>query len=371
MNSEIQINPKILEWAREECGYSKAEIADKIRVSLEKYSAWEETGKGINLDDLRTLSKACKRQIAVFFLPYIPPKTKKPEDFRNLEPKQARLTEKTLLAIRRTVRYQEFLLQLHGNEYYKEKYTRISEYKKLFQGLPENIDDITDWVRGLLNYPIHEQLTENINPEASYRRWRNSIEQNLGIHVFQFAMSKLEVQGFSYSDSFPYCIVINNAYPATSRTFTLFHELSHTMKSQSGLCKPHDTFFKRGDSVEYDCNSFAGCLLVPSKEVISANDKDTIFEYAKRFKISSEVYLRRLFTLGHVSETEFFELLDQIRKSVIPVPPHYTKYPVTKAINSRGEALFNSTVDAMNKRKISYSLASDILGLKINHLVSL
>lgn len=371
MNSEIQINSKVLEWAREECGYSKKEIADKIRISLQKYTTWEETGKGIDLDELKTLAKVCKRQIAVFFLPYVPPKTKKPTDFRNLEPKQAKLTEKSLIAIRRTVRYQEFLSQLHGNEYYQEKYKWISEYKKLFKGLPENIDDITDWVRGLLNYPIHEQLTNTINTEGSYKRWRNSVEQNLGIHVFQFTMNQFEVQGFSYSDSFPYCIAINNAYAPTSRTFTLFHELSHVMKSQSGLCKPHDTYFKREDSVEYGCNTFAGSLLVPSKEVIPANDKDTIFEYATRFKISSEVYLRRLFTLGYVSETEFFDLLDQIRKSVIPVVPHYPKYPVTKAINSRGVALFNSTVDAMNKREISYSLASDILGLKVNYLFNL
>jgi Zn-dependent peptidase ImmA (M78 family)/DNA-binding XRE family transcriptional regulator len=369
MDSEIKINPKLLKWAREECEYSESEIAKKINVEQQQYEEWERTGTGLTLDDLITLSRVCKRQIAFFFLPYIPPKTKKPTDYRNLEPKQARLTEKSLLAIRRTVRYQEFLLELHGSGYYKEKYEWISQYRKLFQELPENVDDITLWVRELLKYPILEQLTDNINPEASYKRWRNSVEQNLGIPVFQFSMAQSEAQGFSYSDSFPYCIAINNAYPPTSRSFTLFHELSHIMKKQSGLCKPHDTF-KPGDSIEYGCNSFAGCLLVPSKEVIPAHDKDTIFEYAKRFKVSSEVYLRRLFTLEHVSENEFFDLLVQIRNSVLHVPPHYPKSPINKAINSRGIVLFNSTLDAMSKGKISYSLASDILGLKINHLLS-
>jgi len=369
MDNEIKINPKILKWAREECDYSESEIARRINVEQQQYKSWERTGTGLTLNDLITLSKVCKRQIAFFFIPHTPPKTKRPTDYRNLEPKQARLTEKSLLAIRRTVRYQEFLLELHGSEYYKEKYTWISQYRKLFQGLPENVDDITYWVREILKYPISEQLTDKINPEASYKRWRNSVEQNLGVPVFQFSMAQSEVQGFSYSDLLPYCIAINNAYTATSRSFTLFHELSHIMKNQSGLCKPHNTF-KPEDSVEYDCNSFAGCLLVPSKEVIPAHDKDTIFEYAKSFKVSSEVYLRRLFTLGHVSKNEFFDLLVQIRNSVLPVPPHYSKYPVSKAINSRGIVLFNSTVDAMNKGKISYSLASDILGLKINHLFS-
>lgn len=371
MNNKLKINPKLLKWAREECGYSKPEIANKIHVDQEEYSVWEDTGTGLSLNDLITLSKIYKRQIAFFFLPNIPPKTKKPTDFRNLEPAQAKLTDRTLLAIRRTVRFQDFLLKLHGQEYYKDKYSWLSEYQKMFHGLTEDFDDITERVRSLLRYPLHEQMADQINSEASYARWRNSIEQNLGIHVFQFAMSKFEVQGFSYSDSLPYCITINNTYPATSRTFTLFHELSHILKSQSGLCKPDDTFFRREDSVEYDCNSFAGYLLVPSKKVIPANDKDTIFKYASKFKISSEVYLRRLFALGYVSETEFFRLLNEIRKSVLPTRPHYPPSPVNKSINSRGRALFDSTLDAMNQGRISYSLASDILGLKINYLFGL
>jgi len=369
MNNELKINPKLLKWAREECGYSKLEIADKIHVDQEQYSAWEDTGTGLSLNALITLSKVCKRQIAFFFLPNIPPKTKKPTDFRNLEPTLAKLTYNTLLAIRRTVRFQDFLLQLHGPEYYENKYSWLSEYQNAFRALPVDSDDSTSWIRNLLGYPVHEQLADKIDSETSYSRWRTSIEHNLGIHIFQFAMSKFEVQGFSYSDSLPYCITINNLYPATSRTFSLFHELSHILKSQSGLCKPDDTVIRRQEtSVEYDCNSFAGSLLVPSKEVIPANDKDTIFKYASKFKISSEVYLRRLFALDYVSETEFFHLLDEIHKSVLPTKPHYSKSQVNRSINSRGRALFDSTLDAMNQGRISHSLASGILGLKINYL---
>ncbi|MBA7694349.1 hypothetical protein ES703_102957 [subsurface metagenome] len=370
MNNELKINPKLLEWAREDCGYSKPEAASRVRVEQEQYSAWENTGTGLSLDNLIALSKVFKRQIAFFFLPTVPPKTKKPTDFRNLEPSQAKLTDKTLLAIRRTVRFQEFLLQLNGPEYYEQKYSWLSKYKKVFPTLPVGSDGSADWVRNILGYPVNEQLANNSDSTASYKRWRNSVERELGIHVFQFAMAEREVQGFSYSGSFPYCIAINNVYPPTSRTFTLFHELSHILKSQSGLCKPHDTF-TRGDSVEYDCNAFAGSLLVPSEEVIPAHDKNTIFEYATRFKVSSEVYLRRLFTLGHISENDFFPLLNEIRRSVITTEPHYSRSPINRSINSRGVALFNSTVDAMDKKRISYSLASDILDLKINYLVGL
>ena len=369
MNTELKINPKLLRWAREECDYSPAEIASRIPVDQEKYMAWENTGTGLNLNDLVALSKVCKRQIAFFFLASIPPKTKKPTDFRNLEPALARLSDNTLMAIRRTVRFQDFLLQLHGIEYYRGKYSWLTRYRESFGGQLDS-EESTNRMRDVLDYPVEEQIAA-INADTSYKRWRNSVDHNLGIHVFQFAMPKTEAQGFSYSDSFPYCIAINNTYPATSRTFTLFHELAHIVKSQSGLCKPDDTILRKEEtSTEFDCNSFAGSLLVPAKEVIPAKDKNTIFKYATRFKISSEVYLRRLFTLGSISENEFFPLLDEIRKSVLPTKPHYAGSPVTQSINSRGEAMFNSTLDAVNQRKVSYSLASDILGLKINYLSS-
>jgi len=372
MNDELKINPTILKWARDECGYSKTEIANKVHVDLQKYSIWEDTGTNLNLNELIALSKVYKRQIAFFFLPFVPKKTKKPTDYRNLEPMQAKLSNKTLLAIRRTVKFREFILGLHSPEYFESKYLWLSQYQNSFSNLPSDSDDNVFWVRNLLNFPIHEQLESRLTAENSYKRWRNSIEQNLGIYVFQFAMPKGEVQGFSYSDSAPYCITINNAYPATSRTFTLFHELSHILKNQSGLCNPNDTIIKLQDtSIEFDCNSFAGSLLVPSNEVTPAKDKETILKYAHKFNISSEVYLRRLFSLGHVTEAEFFNLLYEIRRSVIPTQPHYSKSQVNKSINSRGRALFDSTIHAVNHGRVSYSLASDILGLKINYFAGL
>jgi len=371
MSAELKINPKLLQWAREECGYSPAEIAIRLHIDQEKYLEWESTGTGLDLNDLIALSKALKRQIAFFFLPSVPPKTRKPTDFRNLEPASARLSQKTLLAIRHTAWFQDFLLQLQGVDYYRDKYSWISRFKESFADKLDSNKSVL-WLRNLLSYPIEEQTAGDINAAASYKRWRNSVEQNLGIHVFQFSLPKEEVQGFSYSDSFPYCITVNSAYPPTSRTFTLFHELAHILNSQSGLCRPDATVLRSDDTaIEHDCNAFAGALLVPDKEVIRARDKDTIYKFASRLKVSSEVYLRRLFALDLVSENEFFLLLDEIRRSVLPTRPHYPKSPIARSINSRGEALFNSAIEAMNQRKVSYSLAADILGLKINYLSNL
>jgi Zn-dependent peptidase ImmA (M78 family) len=369
MVDTIPINPKVLRWAREECGYTPSEIANKIQVPLTKYTLWESTGEGIDLLQLVSLSRICKRQIAFFFLPNIPEKLKRPTDFRNLEVSKTKLSDKTLLAFRRTDKYRDFLIDINGLDYYKKIYSWIDNYKQHFPKITVDIGDNSNYIRDLLEFPIEDQLSLKIRPEDSYNRWRNSFEQRLGIYVFQFSMPSSEIQGFSYTDTYPYCIGINNSYPATSRTFTLFHELSHILNQQSGLCKPDDILVKRDNETEYDCNLFAGCLLVPRKEIVNVSDKDSIFEYSKIFKISSEVYLRRLFTLGYLSENDFFPILTQIRLSTIPTTPHYVKSPLKRSINSRGITLFNATVDAMNNKKISYSQTSDILGFKINRIL--
>jgi len=207
MNNTLTINPSILRWAREECGYSPPEIASKIHVDQKQYAEWENSGTGLGLKDLISLSKVCKRQIAFFFLPNVPQKTEKPVDFRNLAPPLSNLSDKTMLAIRRTAQFRDFLLQLQGIEYYREKYSWLPEFRKSFDSRQDS-DESVEWIRNILDYPIDEQTIPKITSNDSYKRWRNSIEQTLGIHVFQFSMPTEEVQGFSYADSLPYTITI-------------------------------------------------------------------------------------------------------------------------------------------------------------------
>lgn len=42
---EININPQILRWAREEAGYDQVEVAEKISIDTERYKIWEQEGK--------------------------------------------------------------------------------------------------------------------------------------------------------------------------------------------------------------------------------------------------------------------------------------------------------------------------------------
>jgi hypothetical protein len=44
---QININPQVLRWARDEAGYDVSEISDKIAIGKEKYMLWETKGKMI------------------------------------------------------------------------------------------------------------------------------------------------------------------------------------------------------------------------------------------------------------------------------------------------------------------------------------
>ena len=81
---ELNINPQILRWAREESGYDPPEIADKVDVATDRYNLWENDGKNIPLGILKIIAKAYKWQLAVFLLPEVPHKVLKPIEFPNL-----------------------------------------------------------------------------------------------------------------------------------------------------------------------------------------------------------------------------------------------------------------------------------------------
>lgn len=366
--TKIKINPKILRWAREESGYLEKDISFKLNIDLNRYLQWEKTGEDIPFGKLKILAKTFKRQIATFFLPKIPPKIKKPKDFRNLLLVNTPLSKDTLLSIRRVCRYQKLMLELFGSKYFQYKYKWFDEYREKFQNSSDS-DQIACWFRKKLKYTIEDQINEKSN-EIAYKKWRNLFENKLTIFVFQFSMPTDEIQGFSYSDEYPICIAINSKnYSTNSRIFTLFHEFAHSLKNQSSLCIPNTVTEEQHE--EYKINSLAGSLLLPRNYVTSTTDPDEIYKYSKKYKVSSEVYLRRLKDLNLISDDKFFELLDLIREKVkLPKKGSFPVSPLQKSINARGQLFYDSVISAARNEVITYSRAADILGIKVNYFLS-
>jgi Zn-dependent peptidase ImmA (M78 family)/transcriptional regulator with XRE-family HTH domain len=365
----IDINPNILRWAREESGYDKDEIADRLGLNTNVYEKWETSGSQVPFNVLKEISKEFSRQIAVFFLTEVPQKSKKPKDHRNLNLVTAENSKETLLSIRRANWYISLLKELNGNKYYEKKYSWLREFHDKFGKKNLNNDIIAAWIRNKIGITAAQQVSVSTQNHI-YKLWREGIEEKLGIPIFQFKMPLDEIQGFSLIEDYPFCIVVNNLNALTSRIFTLFHELGHILKKQSGLCYPEK--IEKSQTFEFECNSFAGKLLIPTEIIVQTESADEIYKHAKSLKVSSEAYLRRLFELKYISGDKFYRLLSEIRSRVITDKlfiPHSTI--LQRSQNSRGIHLFDTVIDAARNNKISFGLAADVLGVKLNYLLNL
>lgn len=362
----IDINPTVLQWARTEYGYDISDISTILDIDEEVYRSWEETGSNIQFIILKKISKILKRQIAVFFLTETPPNSKKPHEYRNINLVGNDLSPKTLLAIRRANYFADTFLEIKGQEYFKNKYTWLEDFSKYFDSI-ETIatEKVSERFRNIVGINFSDQLACNNQFEA-YRLWRNSIESSLGVLIHQLKMPVDEIQGFSLVEEIPYSIVVNTTLPPNSRLFTILHEFGHLLKHQSSLCYPEK--ITENQNIELECNTFAGKVMVPSKYLKYLDNADSIYEQAKKYHVSSEVYLRRLAEEGLINHSQFFELLEEIRSRTKKSDFIPRTTPLQSAMNSRGKLLFEAIFEAVYNNKISHRHAADVLGIKTYHV---
>lgn len=361
---DVNINPQVLKWAREEAGFDVSEIAEKIKVSIDAYKNWEKEGEKIPFGKLKTIAGQYKRQIAVFFLPEVPERISKPKDFRNLKPSQSKLSKDVLMVMRDVTYFRETALELQGERYWKDRY----EWLKEIEDFKQNNEALANWLRDKLNISIDEQLSWKYDSQA-YKTWRQSVEDNLGVLVFQFPMPVDEIQGFCYTDHLPFSIVINSKYAYTSRLFTIFHELGHIVRQHSGMCLIDEVNEKQSE--EFNCNSLAGNFLIPEKYLVSTEDLSEIETYANQLRVSREVYLRQLKEKNKINPTKFFVLLSEIKSTYKPKTKS-TGFvlPEVRSRVTRGETFFNLVLDSLNQNRISYTQASALLDLRINKVLN-
>lgn len=362
---EVNINPDILKWAREEAGFDPAEIAKKVSTPLDRYKNWEKKGLNIPLGKLQSLAGQYKRQLAVFFLPEVPAKINKPKDFRNLAPKQSRLSKDVLMVMRDVTYFRQTALELQGEAYWKNRYGWLKEVENIKQ----DNNALAIWLREKLNISIDEQLKWKSDNEA-FRTWRQAVENQLGILIFQFSMPLNEVQGFCFTDNLPYSIVVNSKHHYTSRLFTIFHELAHIIRHHSGICIVDNVNEKQQE--EFSCNSFAGNFLVPQDNLIVTDNLSEIQTYANKFRVSREVYLRRMKDENKINSLKFYALLDKIKASYKKETKKggFAVKPEVLSRASRGETFFNIVIDALNQNRLSYTQASTMLDLKISKILN-
>lgn len=370
------INPSILAWARESAGFYLEEAATKIKVSSDILKACEQGEEYLSISQLRQLSNAYKRPLAFFYLPFTPKKEDTPKDFRQLDADTRKtLSPKLKLEIRKAEYRREIALDL-----YKELDFEIPKINlKIF--ITSNIIEVSKTIRSFLNVSLEEQ--KNLQGEyAVLNFWREKFE-NVGILVFQAPMIELnQMRGFSI-DKFPLpIIVLNSKDHPKARVFTLFHELAHLLLRSGGICDLGEQ-----NKIEVFCNAIAGETLVPTNSLVenpfvrgSRKESDwndeKILKVSEQFNISRIVILRRLLTIGKISENFYrkksekylsdykvkTEKESEEEKKSIWLPQH------TKIISQTGKSFIRLVLESYRQNKIGLLDVSEYLGTKIKHI---
>jgi len=385
---DFLFEPPVLRWAREKRFGPKIEIlkeqwADSwTEASPDLIAEWESGVGQPTFAQVRRLAEIYKRPLAVFFLDSPPDEKQNPPDLRTIRSQDNRiLSPEGLLALRKARRVQWVAADLvrELGEKPKFKYQRHE--------IEEDPAELARCIRTDLSVSISDQFRLR-KFEDFFQYLRGKIEATGAIVLksgLQDSFPTADCRAFSFADQLPYLILVNNADSEGAKNFSLAHEFAHLLLGSAGICNNFRSFGNRKgtNKIEAFCNQFAASFLVPREQLIQhgsirgktavAPDEvdDLTDQLALAFKVSRVVILRRFLTLGLISPAFYREKIDIWDKETLPQHREGGRYSLKTVLGKNGLAFSSLVLEAYRKKRISYAIVSDYLGVKTKHLSNL
>jgi Zn-dependent peptidase ImmA (M78 family) len=346
-------------------------LSKKCNINQEAILKWETGLDYPTINQAKNLAKAYKMPFATFYLSE-PPTTeiKSYPDRRSLfhtKPISCALWSKIadLINCRKIA-----LLLLNNNDLTHRPLPHFDKNEKL-----ANIATL-----------IRQNLDISKSDKKSFSYFRSKIEKS-GILVFQIhEIPVSEFTGLSlHYDTLP-IIAVNSGDSDNAKVFSLFHELSHLVRRESSLCLID--FNEFAISEELECNRLSAEILMPSSEVVNIliekfkmpfleqinlnlPDDKFIDSYAKRFGVSSQAFLRKLYDLGCFTQTSYQQKNSDFSKRIAnPQKNGHPNYP-RKFLSEYGFLFTYVILSAYSNKSITIGEASRYLGVKTTHIDSL
>ena len=371
---KASITPEVLKWAREkrfQLGIDYA--AKKSNVKPEQLAAWEAGTDKPTFAQLKRVANTYKTHVSIFYLAE-PPATFEPlADHREL-PEPLTTDEKQL----KELEDQAYRLNANVIEAYERRSTLIELYELLGESPPQVTLRLSETdaparaaqeIRKFLQF--NTGLLQQCNDDRSALKFWRQIVEARGILVCQTSVNShlsldLEtVRGFCIAQRPLPVIVANPKDSPYGRIFTTVHELVHIALRKSVVQNAELRQVRPPDNpTEVFCNKVAGEVLVPADELSKKINRHTLEtdlpQISKHFRVSPEVIMRRLLTLGYISRQKY----QAYRKSQqdkhkdssgqpIVVPHHY------KLLNTSGEHFARTAFRAYYEQKITLADLSD------------
>jgi Zn-dependent peptidase ImmA (M78 family)/DNA-binding XRE family transcriptional regulator len=371
LSLDVEVEPKVLQWAIGTSGWTQAEIVKKLKVSPSTYQNWITGESHPSLQQLEELSKTVKRPLAAFFLSEPPKEPPLPKDYRQLPEKEGKFDKKTILAIRRARRLQNISKELAEN--LNIPLRSVITYVKQ----SDDPKKIAEYYRK--DFGLTEELQKKIKtPYEIFFFLRDALEKK-NILVFQISMLLEDARGFTLVDTSPEVVITNSKDQIEARVFTLMHEFGHVLLHESGVSMPERTLLaQRVGPVEKWCNDFAAAFLLPEsvahtdfseyKDILT--DTSTLSKLSRRYKVSKSMLLYNMFKLRYILQKEYDTVLKRYQPDV--VKRKSTGFKAASAdkrcIQEKGQKFVSLVASNLEQGLITYSDALDYLSIKSKNL---
>ena len=319
--NRVAVKPDLLRWARERSGRS----AESLTRKFPKLEAWERGETQPTLRQLEHFAKATFTPVGYLFLEQPPVERVPIPDFRTIPSAPAGHPSPELL--------DTIYLCQQRQEWYRDFARTMGEPPLEVVGAARVSSDVVATaaaMRSALGFDLDERRRLPTWTEAL----RRFIEQAdaLGILVMvsgvvgsnnRRRLDPEEFRGFALADPLAPLVFVNGADTKAAQMFTLAHELAHVWLGETGISDaqaseaPQDADDERApealrDAVERWCNQVAAELLVPLASLREMVDQSgglaaEVESFARRFKVSTLVILRRMHDLGILDRQQLWD----------------------------------------------------------------
>jgi Zn-dependent peptidase ImmA (M78 family)/transcriptional regulator with XRE-family HTH domain len=376
---EIPVKPAVLKWARESAGKTAEDVATRLSLTLDTVHRWESGEQAPCLMHLRELCGFLKRPLAAFFLPAAPQEPPPPGDFRRLpEDKAHPFSMKTILAIRRAR-----MIQSAARDFVQD--TGMHPTLPIGSAtLADTPATLAHNLRQTIGITIKAQNAWAGN-DGAFFAWKAALESR-GLLIAELSFPLKEARGFSVMDTRAPLVVLNSTDSFTGKTFSLFHEYAHILLGRSGVLdnSPNVRLTDEGRLSEQFCNAFAADFLVPIQEFANAKvnrehrisapwTDQEIDQLAQHFHVSAHVIVRRLLTLGKMSEAAYSRKSDEYDKKYQEWTEQKRfgkRVPAKVCLRENGRPFVALVYDAFDNQRITYKDIADYLGTKPKYVDS-
>ena len=310
MSARVAVSQPVLSWALQRSGRT----FEKALTKFPKLGDWMDGSGQPTLHDLEKFAAYTHTSLGALIMPEPPDEALQIADMRTRE--SAAIARPSGNLLDTIDRYQQF------QDWYHDYALEQGAEKLPFLGSASAQDSprvIARRVRSLLQLD-HVSATGT-------QQWRHDIVaalEGVGVLVMRSGvvgasstrkLSTREFRGFSVYDVIApllFVYVADERYSA--QNFTLLHEFAHLLLGHSALSGGDQLLGGTGE--EAWCNRVATCVLLPDEALKAFNEATTVQDYralARRFGVSAEVALHRLYGARRIDEERYGALLEAVR----------------------------------------------------------